>query len=63
MKKLVVLKAGAKTESFPVVLVPIFAVAGFIEKDDTTVNRAKWGGTKVEHAIEIFPRQDVGVEG
>ena len=55
------LKGGDKTESFADVLVPRFSVARFIVKDDVTTNVAKWGGTKVKRAIEIFPLRDAGV--
>ena len=57
------IKAGAKTESFAAALVPRFLVSGFIVKYDATADEVKWGGTKIERAIEIFPRQDAEVEG
>ena len=57
------LMAGVKTESFAAALVPRFSVAGLIMKDDATIDLAKWGGSKVERFIEIFPRQDAGFEG
>ena len=63
METAVILKAGAKTESFVAALVSMFSVAGFIVKYDATDDGEKWGGSKVEWAIEISPRPDTGVEG
>ena len=57
------LEARAETESLIATLVPRFLVTRFGVKYEATADGAKWGGTKVKQAIEIFPCQDPWDEG
>ena len=56
-------KARTKIEPLAAALVQRVSVSRFCVEYDATANGAKRGGTKVKWAIEVFPRQDAGVEG